>query len=304
MRGSGWLLAGILVAGLLSGVPVTLARFTDAAAADAALTTGSLLPPTGVAATGGASASLTWTPTTSAGAAGYRLLRSATAGSGYGVVGSVTPAGAIGTTDSPGAGTWYYVLRSYLGSWTSADSNEASVTIGAARTGFQPCASNTADTGGDDDGYEARGDDGCAADGAFARDAASGTNTVDSCANAGKDRHRFWGYALGLPATVTSIDGIAVRLVAGMSNSGGTTRICVELSWDAGTTWTAPQSVPLSGNALASYDLGSPTDTWGRAWTAGELDPANLRLRLTDVTTHANKTFRLDGVSIEVAWTP
>ena len=34
MRRSGWLLAGILVAGLLPGVPVTLARFTGATAAD------------------------------------------------------------------------------------------------------------------------------------------------------------------------------------------------------------------------------------------------------------------------------
>ena len=304
MRRSGWLLAGILVAGLLPGVPVTLARFTGATAADAALATGSLLPPAAVAATGGASASLTWTPTTSAGAAGDRLLRSATAGSGYRVVSSVTPASTTGTTDSPGAGTWYYVLRTYLGSWTSADSNEVSVTIASARTGYQPCASNAADTGGDNDGYENKGGDGCATDGTFARDAGSGTNTVDSCADTGKDRHRFWGYALGLPATATSIDGIAVRLVAGMSNSGGTTRICAELSWDGGTTWTAAQSVQLSGNALATYDLGSLTDTWGRAWTAGELDAANLRLRLTDVTTHANKTFRLDGVSIEVAWTP
>jgi hypothetical protein len=167
-----------------------------------------------------------------------------------------------------------------------------------------PCTENAADTGGDGNGYEVDGGSGCVADGAIASDAGSGTSTVDSCADAGKDRHRFWGYAFGLPATVTSIDGIAVQLVAGMSNSGGTSRVCAELSWDGGATWTAPQSVALSGNSPATHAIGGATDTWGRAWTAAELDAASFRVRLTDVTTQNNKTFRLDGVSIEVAYTP
>jgi hypothetical protein len=100
------------------------------------------------------------------------------------------------------------------------------------------------------------------------------------------------------------VDGIELRLVAGMSNSGGTTRICAELSWDGGATWTAPQSVALTANGLTTYDIGSATDTWGRAWTAAELDAASFRLRLTNVTTQNNKTFRLDGVSVQVAYTP
>lgn len=306
MRGAGRALAVLLVTGLLGPASITLARFTDSATTGATLATGELLPPTSVTASGGASATLTWTPSTSADAAGYHLLRSAVAGSGYGVVGDVTPVGSTGTTDSPGAGTWFYVVRTYLASWTSVTSNEASVTIGGSPTltGYQPCSSNAADTGGDDDGYELAGDSGCVADGAIARDVSSGTSTVDDCSDAGKDRHRLWGFDLGLPVTVTSIDGIAVQLEAGMSNSGGTTRICAELSWDGGATWTAAQSVPLTANALTTCVLGGPGDTWGRPWTLAELDPASFRLRLTDVTTQNNKTFRLDGVSIQVAYTP
>jgi hypothetical protein len=199
MRRAGWLLAGILAVGLVASAPVTLARFTDSTASDAGLATGSLLPPTDVAATGGSSASLTWTPSTSTSATGYRLLRSASSGSGYGAAGTVTPVAATGTTDSPGAGTWFYVLQTYLGSWTSPDSNEASVTIATGLTGYMPCTENAADTGGDGNGYEVDGGSGCVADGAIASDAGSGTSTVDSCADAGKDRHRFWGYAFGLP---------------------------------------------------------------------------------------------------------
>ena len=306
MRGAGRLLPVFLVAGLLGPASITLARFTDSATTGATLAAGELLPPTSVTGSGGSSATLTWTPSTSADAAGYRLLRSAVARSGYGVVGDVTPVGSPGTTDNPGAGTWFYVVRTYLGSWTSVSSNEASATITGAPvlTAYRPCSSNAADTGGDNDGYELAADSGCVADGAIARDVGSGTSNVDDCTDAGKDRHRFWGFDLGLPATVTSIDGIALRLEAGMSNSGGITRICAELSWDGGASWTAAQSVPLTANALTTYALGGPDDTWGRPWTLGELDPASFRLRLTDVTTQNNKAFRLDGVSIQVAYTP
>lgn len=300
------MLIGMLVAGSLARMPVTLARLTGSAGAAASFTTQSLLPPTALAASGGPIASLTWTPSTSTAAAGYDVLRSATSGFGYAVVGTVTPVTATSTTDSPGSGTWYYVLQTTLQSWTSPSSNQASVVVSTGATGFRPCApaSNATDTGGDNDGYETNAGNGCLADGTTATDAGSGTNTVNSCTNAGKDRHRFWGYALGLPATVTSIDGIEIQLVAGMSNNGGTTLICAQLSWDGGTTWTAPQSVSLIGTALATYTLGAPTDTWGRAWAVAELDPANLRVRLVDVTTQANKTFRLDGLAVQVHYTP
>ena len=122
------------------------------------------------------------------------------------------------------------------------------------------------------------------------------TNLVTGIADAYLDRAPM--------VALTGQTGIDIRLVAGMSNSGGTTRVCAELSWDGGATWTAPKSVALSGNTPATYAIGGASDTWGRAWTAAELDAASFLVRLTDVTTHNNKTFRLDGVSIEVAYTP
>jgi hypothetical protein len=303
MRRAASFLVVILVAGLVGSAPITLARFRDSATSDASFSTGSLAPPTNLAAIGGSSVALTWTPSTTTAAEGYQVLRSATSGSGYAVVSTVTPVGASATVDSPGGGTWYYVLRTYLQNWASADSNEASAIVTSGVTGFQPCAANAADTGGDNDGYEGSPADACITDGLFATDTDTGTNTVNSCTNAGKDRHRFWGYALGLPPTVGSIDGIELQLVAGVDTRGGASRICAELSWDGGTTWTVARTVTLSTN-LRAFTLGSATDGWGRAWTPAELDAANLRVRLTDVSNRAPKTFRLDGVSVQVTYTP
>ncbi len=102
MRRVGPLLVVILVAGLLGSVPITLARFRDSATSDASFSTGSLQPPTSLAGTGGSSVALTWTPSTTTAAEGYRVLRSATSGSGYVVVSTVTPVTASATVDRPG----------------------------------------------------------------------------------------------------------------------------------------------------------------------------------------------------------
>jgi len=296
-------IAGSLAA--LVATPVTLARFTASSSSTATLSTASLVPPTSLTGIGGATAGLSWTASTSTVAAGYQVLRSATSGSGYTQVGTVAPVSATSTTDSPAAGTWYYVLRTYAGTWTSATSSEVAVVVGSTvSTGLKGCASNAADTGGDGNGYEGTPGNGCAADGALAVDANSGTDTTLSCTGAGKDRHRFWGYAFGLPGAVTSVNGITLRLDAGMSNNGGTSILCAELSWDGGGTWTAPKQVTLSGTSVATYTLGGASDAWGHRWTPTELATANFRVRLTDVTSQSNKDFRLDFAGVGVAYTP
>ena len=302
-------LAGVVVvAALAVSTPVTLARFTAAKNAAATFGTGSLLPPTGVAGTGGSSASLTWTASTSSSATGYHLLRSSTSGSGYTQVSSITPVSATATTDSSGSGVWYYVLDTYLGGWTSGLSNEASVTIGPARsTSIVGCANQAAETvhAGDNDGYETNPANGCAEDGKVAVDANSGTNTKLDCADPGKDRERFWGYSFGLPGTVGSIGGITVQLVMGLNNNSGSSRVCVQLSWDGGASWTAPQTVAVNKVPLNAYTLGSATDVWGHAgWTATQLGATNFRVRLTDMSTSASKDFELAYLGASVGYTP
>ena len=297
-----------VVAVPLAVAPATLARFTATRTSTATFGTASLAAPTALAGSGGASATLTWTPSASSAATGYNVMRSATSGSGYAQVKTVTPVSAATTTDAPGNGTWYYVLQTYLGTWTSGNSNEASVIVGSSTsTGYKGCVSNAAVTtgSGDNNGYETNPTRACAADGLFAADANTGTGTANVCTGTTKDRHLFYGYAFGLPGTVTSIDGISVRADVGLNNNGGSSTLCAELSWDGGTTWTAIKSVPITVSGITTYNLGAVTDTWGHApWTTTQLNTTNFRVRITDVATTTNKTFQLDFLGVQVTYTP
>jgi hypothetical protein len=305
-RAIGLVAAASLVACLLGSAELTLARFHDAETVSGTFGTRTLQPPTALAGTGGTSVSLTWTPSTSGWATGYEVLRSTTSGSGYSQVGTVTPVTAAATADAPASGTWYYVLRTTFASWQSARSNETSVVVGSppTSTGYKNCTNTVADTGGDNNGFETNPGNGCVQDGSIARDTSSGTNTTLSCTSSGKDRHRFWGYAFGLPGTVTSIDGITVRARMGLNNNAGTSIVCAQLSWNGGASWTTPQSVTFTGTGLTTYTLGGSSDTWGRSWTAAELGSASFRVRLIDVSDRANKRFDLDWVGVTVDYTP
>ena len=298
-----------VMAALVASTPVTLAWFTAAKSASGTFTTGMLNPPIALAGTGGSSASLAWTASTSTSATGYNLLRSTTSGSGYALVKKVTPVSAVATTDAPGSGTWYYVLDTYLGNWTSVHSNEASVLISGTKStatvGCDPTMQAPETTNaGNNNGYELNPGSACASGGTYAIDANSGTTNVNSCADPGKDRHQFWGFAFGLPATVSSIDGITVTSIVGQGNGGGLPSICLQLSWDGGTTWTAAKQVPLTATALTTYTAGSTSDTWGHAWSVGQLTGSALRVRITNVATTPNKDFRLDFLGVSVGYTP
>jgi hypothetical protein len=295
----------VLLAVAAAAAPTTLARLTGADASTLSVSTDTLAPPTGLAASGTVSAALSWTPTNDTYATGYQVLRSTTSGSGYAFIGTVTPRTATATTDSPGNGTFYYVLRSYFQNWDSVDRNEASVSLGIVSTGDKGCtaASNAADTGGDGNGYETTPGSSCADGGGIATDASTGTNTTLSCIDAGKDRHRFWDFSLGVPGTAT-IQGIALRADMGLNNNSGTSTLCAQLSWDGGTNWTALKSVAITSVGEATYTLGGAADTWGRTWTGGQLSNASFRVRLVDVSDRSTKDFRLDFVAVNVTYTP
>jgi hypothetical protein len=298
----------ITLLGVAAGAPpTTLARLTDSANSTQSISTDTLDPPTSLAATGGASIGLSWVATVDAYASGYEIWRSTTSGSGYALVGSATPRSATSATDSPSAGTYYYVLRSYFQNWRSVDSNQASATVPGASTdtGQKACVTTAADTGGNGNGYETNTANLCADDSTFATDVGSGSaGHSAACANAANDRHRFQGFAFGLPGSVTSVSGIEIRIDEALNNNGGTSNLCVELSWDGGTSWTAAKSVNLPGTAETSSFLGSVADTWGHTWTAAQLSAANFRVRVTDATSQANKDFRMDYLAARVVYVP
>ena len=304
-----WLaMLAVGLAALTVIVPVSLARFIDTASSTGAFTAATLAPPTGVSATGGTSVSLSWTASTSTGATGTIVERAAVLAGPYSQIGTATPVSATSYVDNPAAGTNWYRLSTYIGNWRSATTTPVSATVTTSTsTGAKSCApaSNVADTGGNGNGYESAPTNACAPDTAVATDANTGSpGHSSSCTNAANDRHRFWGYAFGLPGTVTSIDGITVRADLGMNNNGGTSVLCVELSWDGGTSWTMARSVTLSGSAVATYTLGAANDSWGHTWSAAQLSTANFRVRLTDATSQVNKDYRLDYVAVTVQYTP
>jgi len=306
------LVVGIGLVGILAA-PVSLARFSDADPTGGSASTDTLDPPTAVAASvAGSTVTLGWTPTVDAYAAGYDVYRSGTSGGPYALDSSVTPASTTSTTDSPGNGTWYYVLRSTYQAWTSVASVEAAATVGAPTTSpYAGCASQAAETivAGDDNGYEATPLRACTDDGLTANDASSGTGGTQVCGVGAlpsvlKDQHRFWGYALGLPATVSAIEGITVRADLGQNNNGGSTALCVQLSADAGLTWTTLKSVAVSGNAQSTYLLGGPSDTWGRSWVLADFATTTFRVRVVDASSQTNKTFELDYLAVSVTYRP
>jgi hypothetical protein len=108
---------------------VSLAVLTSSTSiASNALATDTLIPPTGLTAGGGASIDLSWTATTNTDAAGYDILRGIAPGGPYTQIAQATPRTAVGYTDTPAAGTYYYVVRAYVQNWESANSNEAQAT--------------------------------------------------------------------------------------------------------------------------------------------------------------------------------
>ena len=100
------------------------------------------------------------------------------------------------------------------------------------------------------------------------------------------------------------MSGIQVRADVGQNNNSGTNWLCAELSWDAGTTWTAAKSVVVNSVGVTTYNLGATNDTWGRTWLGSELQSATFRLRIIDVSDRTTKDFRLDGLAVQVSYTP
>ncbi|NUR54009.1 MAG: hypothetical protein HOQ29_06160, partial [Acidobacteria bacterium] len=127
----------------------------------------------------------------------------------------------------------------------------------------------------------------------------SGTGTGTTCTSSGKDRHRFYDYGIAVPAG-SSITGIEVRLDARADDTAGAPKMCVQLSWDGGITWTAAKATATLGTAVGTFVLGGPADTWGRTWTAADVANANFRVRVINVSSSTARDFFLDWIGVRV----
>ena len=218
--------------------------------------------------------------------------------------------------------SYSYRVRAYNAGGYSQYSNIVSIVAGAVSTpsptpvptntpapatstGFLSPSANAAQTSnaGDNNGYQTSPANAYANDSSVATDTNSGTNNNTSCTNSGKDKHHYYNYNINLPGTAV-IKGIQVRLDARADATSGSPKICVQLSWDGGTTWTTAKSTTNLGTTEATYTLGSTSDTWGRPWSSTQFNNTNFRIRVIDVASNSSRDFFLDYVAVNVTYQP
>ena len=78
--------------------------------------------------------------------------------------------------------------------------------------------------------------------------------------------------------------------------------MCVQLSWNGGTSWTAARSTPTLTTSEATYILGGPANTWGRTWAVGDLSNTNFRVRIIEVASSTARDFSLDWMAVRVTY--
>jgi hypothetical protein len=111
-------------------VQPALALLSDGETVASTFSTETLDPPTSLS---GSAAlllrvNLSWTATVDARATGYQVLRGTASGGPYSLITTITPRTTTTYQDTvPLPGQYYYVLKTYFGSWTSVNSNQASV---------------------------------------------------------------------------------------------------------------------------------------------------------------------------------
>ena len=180
-------------------------------------------------------------------------------------------------------------------------------TSSAGNTGYLSPGTSAAQTSsaGDNNGFEVNPPNAFTDGAGVAQDVNSGTNNNSSCTQNSKDKHRFYDYNISLPGGAT-VTGIEVRLDAFVDSVGSNSpKMCVQLSWDGGVTWTTAKQTPTLTTSEATYFLGGIADTWGRTWTSTNLSNTNFRVRVIDVASSANapsRDFSLDWIAVRVSY--
>jgi len=177
--------------------------------------------------------------------------------------------------------------------------------IPSTSTGYlSPSAQAAVTTGaGDNNGYQTNPAHAFVHDSLFAVDANSGSATGTGCTGGGKDKHIFYNYGVNLSPTAV-VQGIQVRVDARADATGGSPKICVQISWDGGTTWTTAKQTPTLTTTETTHTLGSSIDTWGHTWTVDDLSNVNFRLRVIDVSSNTSRDFSLDYIAVNVTYQP
>jgi hypothetical protein len=156
---------------------------------------------------------------------------------------------------------------------------------------------------GDNNGYQTNPANAGADDNLYAVDTNSGRNTSTSCTNTGKDKHNFYNYGLNIPGAA-AVYGIEIRLNARADSTSGAPKLCVQLSWNGGASWTPAKSTATLTTSEVAYALGGAGDNWGRTWNGADFSDANFRVRVIDVSSSTSRDFSLDWVAVKVTYQP
>jgi hypothetical protein len=119
----------VAVAAVAAGVGGTLSAFTSIAQnTGSEFSMDTLAAPANLTASNGSTVPLSWTASPSAWASGYRVYRATTSGGPYSPIADVVGQATTTYNDTPGGGTFYYVVRAYYAgsTWVSPETNEVS----------------------------------------------------------------------------------------------------------------------------------------------------------------------------------
>jgi hypothetical protein len=113
-------------------------------------------------------------------------------------------------------------------------------------------------------------------------------------------------FNFGVPAGAI-IDGIEVEFQLSPSNAGDTATARVSLSHNAGTNYTPTSAEQTASGSTTDQTktVGGPNDTWGRTWTADEInDNTNFYVKLEGKnSTGGARNSRVDYVFVKVYYT-
>jgi hypothetical protein len=202
--------------------------------------------------------------------------------------------------------TWGIILLTDGAANVAPTTTTTTSTTVSDDTGWEECDSqNRVNSGsGDNNGFENDASDSCDSDNDRADDNDSGTGTSTSCTSSQKDRHTFWDFDLrdeiNNGATIT---GVEVRVEAYATTTATTRRMCVDISVNGGSSWTALGQINLSGTSEQTYTLGNSTNVAGNGWNRDHFSDSNFRVRITNVSNSGSMDFRLDSVQAKTHFT-
>ncbi len=213
----------------------------------------------------------------------------------------VVDGGTLGTGPTPTPGPTNTPTNTPTATNTSTPTNTPAP---STSTGYLAPTSQAAQTSsaGDNNGFQTSPANAFDNNSVFAVDTNSGTNQSVSCTNNGKDKHHFYNFNISIPSG--TIQGIQVRLDARADATSGSPRMCVQLSWNGGSSWVTAKQTSTLTTSEVTYTLGGTADTWGRTWSLSNFTNTNFRVRVINVASNTSRDFSLDYIAVNVTYQP